>query len=276
MKAFARLFVIPVFLALFLVGCDTNVTDDEPATVSFELQPVFDGQPFSTASTYSLNGSAITFSAARLYISQFTLIHEDGTETTFAGDAVTVTAKGDDGADIAHTVSDRVMLAKHDAGVDSWSLGDAPAGRYTGIRFQVGITGTDNKVDPTQFPAGHDMAKQTDKNNHWSWNSGYIYVRMDGLVDTDGDSTPDTPWETHLGMNSFAREVTLSADFTLEGGKMSNVHAMVDYADILSQIDLGLESDRLCHTMDNMPVANKVAGQLSSAFMFHGLHSMDQ
>lgn len=263
-----------VFALLVVAGCDSNVTQEEHAHVSLYLQPVYNGQTFVTGQTYDLNGTAISFSTARLYVSQIALHPETGADVSFEADPVTVPAKSSDGSDITHTVTDRILLFKFDAGENEFELGEAPAGRYTGLKFAAGIEGNDNRIDATQVPAGSPLAKQTDRNNHWSWNSGYIYLRLDGLVDADGDGTPETTFETHLGSQNFLRTVDLTgADFQLEGGMAQTIHAMFDLHDVLGQLDFSDPAQRLCHTMDNMPVANKVASSLSSAVHFHGVHA---
>ncbi len=264
---------IIVAASVIATGCDSTVNNDDPATVSLNLQAEFNGQPLNTSSTYLHNGRAVSISTARVYLSQFTLVSDTGQEFGFTADPITVPARADDGTDVVHTVTDLIMLAKHDAGAANWSLGDVPAGKITSIRFQAGIGGLDNKVDPTQVPAGHALAKHADRNNHWSWNSGYIYLRLDGEVDTDGDGTPDSPWETHIGAPNYLREVTLPVSVDMEGGENVRLNLTVDYATFLADVDMGLESERMCHTMDNMPVAQKVRSRIGSAFSFNGVQA---
>ncbi|MBO6575686.1 MAG: hypothetical protein JJ896_11835 [Rhodothermales bacterium] len=273
----SRLVLLPLFLALLITACDSNVMDDEDmmAMTTLRLEPVFDGQPLVMGSTYTHNGTAINFSAARVYISDITLIAEDGTETVIQSDPLTVPAKAADDSDVTHTVSNRVIFAKHDHAHHEYDLGHVPVGEYHGVEFNVGIAGTDNRIDATQVPASHPLAKQTDLNNHWSWSNGYIFVRLDGQVDSDGDGTPDTAWETHLGKDNFLREVHLHADFEVDQEGTTQIHVMLDYHKLLEGVDLADPVQRICHTGNNLPVANAVASEISGSFMFHGVHDSD-
>ena len=270
---FSLLFIL--FAATLFVGCDSDVMDDETTMTSLRIQPVFDGQQLVAGQTYDHNGTAINFGTARIYLSEIVLIKEDGTEVSFQGDTFAVPAKNEANEDVTLTVNDRVILAKHDLGHDQWELGEAESGQYKGIRFKVGIDGANNRIDASQVPSDNPLAKQTDKNNHWSWANGYIYLRMDGQVDSDGNGTPDTPWETHIGKTTFLKTVQLDMDFELDTDN-NLIHVMVDYHKFLNLVDLSDPGQRLCHTGDNLPVAQKVGGMIAGAFEFHGLHLTEE
>jgi len=272
MKTFRTFFLPALLVSVFLMGCDADSNGgNDPVNVSLAVQGMFGGQPLATGTTYDHNGANVTIEAARVYLSDFVLTRADGEEIALASDAVTVPAKDENDNDVSHTVSDKVVLAKNDLGMSDNHMGEIPAGDYTSLSFRVGIVGMDNRVDPTQFPASHPMAKQTDFNNHWSWASGYIYLRMDGEVDTDDDGTMDTNWEAHIGRDASSRVVTLNTDFTIT--EMANeLHVMVDYQHFIETLDLTNPQEQVTHGMDNPPMAAKVVGMLDGAFMLHGVH----
>lgn len=261
---------------LMLTGCEANSPEDDQAMIMLDLEPMVGTQSLAENTVYTLNGQKMTFTSARMYLSEIVLIQEDDTEVTFAGESITAPAKNDADETVTHTTNDRIVLAKHDAGEQAYELGEVPAGTYKGVRFKIGISGLTNKMDPTQVPATHALTKQTDRNNHWSWNSGYIFLRMDGYLDLDGDGvveeTEESLWDVHIGTGNFAQVIQLDETFSLSGGAMQNLHITVDYAKMLANVDLSDPDQRRCHTMDNLPVAQKVAADLSSAFMLHGIH----
>ena len=277
MKNLRSYFLAIALFGLVLSGCDSTVDDDGgSAMVNLFLQPTVDGSPLSAdlSATYTVNGTAITFTSARVYISEIELLQSDGTSVTFEGETITAPAKDENDVDITHTVTDRIVLAKHDLGENTYHLGEALAGDYTGIRYKVGIGGTTNRLDASQVPASHPLAKQTDRNNHWNWSAGYQFLRMDGLVDTNADQTPDEVWEIHLGTANFLTEVEQSMNFTLEADEEFNLHVILDYAMLLSTVDLTNPDERLTHVADNRPMADKVGAMIEDAFMLHGVHEV--
>ena len=263
-----------VLFSAVLSGCDSTVNEDGTSMVTLFLQPTVAGTPLSAdlSNTYDVHGATITFTSARIYISEIELLRSDGTSVTFEGETITAPAKNENDEDVTHTVTDHIVLAKHDLGVHKYELGMADAGDYIGIRYKVGIDGLTNRLDASQVPSSHPLAKQTDKNNHWNWSAGYQFLRMDGLVDLDGDQAPEEVWEIHLGTANFLTEMNQSMNFSLAEGGSVDVHIILDYAELLSDIDLTNPDERLTHVADNLPMANKVKAMIGDAFTFHGVH----
>ncbi|MEM1093047.1 MAG: MbnP family protein [Bacteroidota bacterium] len=264
--------------AFVFSACDSTVNDDEDgmAMVSFDLDAMVGSTPLSTdaATVYTMDGTSFTMEVARMYISNVELLKADGTTVTFSGESLTLPAR-DNGTDVTHTVDDKIVLARHDAGESEYMLGEAPAGDYTGIRFNVGVTGLDNHIDVAQVPASHPLAKQTDVNNHWSWNPGFIFLRMDGEVDTNGDGTLDAPWEMHLGTGAYLTPIEVNQNFTLEADHEADLHFMIHYGMFLDGIDLKDADQRNTHVFDFPEVAQKLGANLAQGIMLHGVHMSD-
>ena len=272
-----RTFFLPALLAsVFLMGCDADsMNSEEEVDLTLRMQGMFGSQQLISGQTYDHNGANITVTTARVYLSDFVLTTADGQEVTVSTDPVTVPAKDANDNDVTHSVTDKIVLTKHDMGMEYYHFGTVPEGDYTSMSFRVGIVGQDNRIDASQVPASHPLAKQTDKNNHWNWANGYIYLRLDGEVDTDGDGSVDEVWETHIGKENFSRVVSIDTDFTLDHEMGNLLHLMVDYKHFIHMVDLADPTERLSHTGDNLPVANKVASMMDGAFMIHGVH-MDE
>ena len=52
----------------------------------------------------------------------------------------------------------------------------------------------------------------------------------------------------------------------------NELHLMMNYQHFIHMVDLADPTERLSHTGDNLPVANKVANMMDGAFMIHGVH----
>ena len=265
---FSNNMIAAAIIMLILVGCDSSAMKDGTTDLTLNLSPFVHGIPLSTDSgtTYDANGVPISFESFRIYLSEITLINTNNQAETISPSPITVPAKNSENEDVTHLVEEQVILAKQDAGINSYDLGTWPSGNYKEIRFKVGVGGMTNRIDPSQVPADHSLAKQTDYNNHWNWNAGYLYLRMDGKIDTDADAVPDEKWAVHLGTERFLREVKLEGDFKLENDQQATIDINIDYGELLKNVDLSDPDQRICHTMNNLPVANAVAGQIESAF----------
>lgn len=268
------------FLLLLAAGCDANSTEDETSMLMLNFEPRVGTQTFSTNTTYTLNGQNLTFTSGRIYLSEIILVQEDGSEVPLAGESITGPAENENEETVTHTTDDKIILAKHDAGEQQFHLDEVPSGTYSGVKFRLGISGLTNNLDPTQLPAQHPLAQQTDRNNHWSWSAGYIYLRMDGYLDLDGDGvveeSDDSLWDIHLGTPAFSDVLEFDQTFSLDGGATQMLHVIVDYAKLIETVDFSDPAQRRCHTRDNLPVAEKVRAQYQNAFELHGVHAMDE
>jgi uncharacterized repeat protein (TIGR04052 family) len=66
--------------------------------------------------------------------------------------------------------------------------GTAPEGRYTGVRFVVGVPFERNHGDLAQQPAPLSVTRM-----FWAWNSGHKFIRLDAKTETGKN------WVLHLG-----------------------------------------------------------------------------
>ena len=280
-------FVLPVLAAasglVLLASCDGDNGSGDPATLRLAIEAVAAGAVLQANQPFTVNGRKGALEIARLYLSDLTLLHEDGREIRLEGDTpITVRAKQPDDSEIQHTVTERYVLVKGDAGRTLVPVGDVPAGRYTGVRFTLGVNGLDNRIAMEDAPAGHPLAPQT-PSMHWSWNSGYVFLRLDGLLDVDGDGTPDpatgTPgeaasgqWRLHVGGADNAPTVTLATPFALEGGAAQDLHLQVDFAKFVSGVDYGVAANRFCMTGGCQPLVDAARAGAAAAFALHGVH----
>lgn len=261
---------------LALTGCEATDPAPETANLGLELEGLVGTQPYSPGTTYTVNGLATTFSSARVYVSNVRLVRDDGTEYRItAEEPVTLPAYAvGDTTEVLYTVNEAVVYAALDEGTFEGTLGEVPAGSYTGVRFDVGLVGQTNHVFATEAPDGHPLAIQ-DLGNFWGWSAGYIFLRTEGRVDANGDGdvgdADDADWNVHLGTDGYLMPVELEEAFEIEGGAAPMLHVQLDLAGLLAGVNLGDAAQRVCHTMNNMPVANAVKASAPAAFVFHGI-----
>ena len=273
-----------LLLALALAGCDSDGSSD-PATLRLDVEAMAGADAFQPGQPFAVGGTTGQLDRAQLILSGLTLLHEDGREIPIlAADPVTVRAKDEADADVQQTIDERYAFVDLDAGRAPTALGEVPAGRYTGVRFVLGVDGLDNRIAPEDLPASHPLALAAAATMHWNWNAGFVFLMMDGLLDVDGDGavdastgTPRDPasgqWRLHVGGTANATTVTLDQDFELEGGAMQDLHLTLDLARLAQGVDLGDAAQRWCMTGGCQTVVDAAMGNLSSAFTLHGVHA---
>lgn len=246
----ATLYTAAVAVA-FLLSCarDEDNKPQEPAATHAELlldsHFKWGSAPLETQTLLVSTGEdSLSLDYAGMYLTDFVLIQEDNTELPLSG---------------------QVILLKTGS-EQAFSLGQVPIGTYKGVRFSVGSAALNTK-QPIDYESG-PLALQ-DPGMWWTWNSGYIFMRLDGWVDMDGDgvaSDDNSPLTLHLGTNNFAMPVSSleTTSFVISADGHNTLHMNVDLRELLNGVDLATE--RVTHTGNNLPLANKIKTNVPSVF----------
>lgn len=235
-----------IIVLAVLIGC-WPAGAHAPLKVNFHTS--FNGSPLQYNTTYTVNGTQLKVNFLAYYITKIRFVKDDNTEFAL----------------------DTVLLVKADQ-ISSVVKG-LETGHYSAIKFDIGIADTAiNLGDPSVYPANHPLAIQS-PSMHWSWSTGYIYLRLDGLVDTSASQTSGTnaTLRFHLGTFPLVRTITISLnDYFIDGSH--DVHHAYE-ADVYFHVEdfftgIDLRQNRVTETMNNMMLAISAANNLGNAF--HG------
>ncbi len=89
------------------------------------------------------------------------------------------------------------------------------AGDYTKFSSLQGYIGVDsllNHSDPSAFPNESPLNISNAGPMHWGWNPGYIFMNVEGKVDTipDGINNLDHSFSFHIGTDAYRRDFSFS------------------------------------------------------------------
>ncbi len=188
--------------------------------------------------TYTIGGVVTELTFARFYISNPRLIDSDGNE-------------------VSAPVKYLLILPA----TDDYEIGELPDGSYTGIRFEIGVDSVTNHSDPTQYAVGDPLGAQF-PNMSWGWDMGYIFLRIDGVADSDADGVPDDGFEMHLGGDEYLASVQVDYPITIGDGNENIFHLNANWAEIFAGVDLA--NDNTTHTSDNFPLADMLFDNLQN------------
>lgn len=231
----------------FLSSCDVDddaTNNNEDAVLSLDIAYKVGEADFAYATTYDIDGTAVSFDFAQFYIS--------GIEVT-------------DEAMESNSFSDTYILAKPDA--EAVELGNLDLDNIQMLNFNIGVdaaTNSQSSEDFTNYEADNPLALQTPVSMHWNWNVGYIFLKINAMVDTDADGTPDTATEYHIGTDNFLTPVSVMIDETATEAGEKTIGLNFDIASLFTGIDLSTGAQT--HTGDNPEMAQQIVANCASAF----------
>lgn len=158
-----------------------NPPVDVPAALKLVIRHTFDGElaAFNNVQ-YQTTHNFIGVSNLSYYLSSFELQKPDGSWMP---------------------IEQYELLVAQDKPQDTITLGNVPKGAYTGIRFSLGVDSLNNHADPSLWPNDHPLSLMRGGQMHWHWNSGYIFLKLEGRFRKDG--TNSGLYSYHIGRDDL-------------------------------------------------------------------------
>lgn len=252
-------------LALIVSSCSKELDENINGSLEFEFDNLYDGQKLILNNQTYKNalGEEHTITVFDYFISNIKLIKENG-------QVFEVPQK------------DSYFLVKHsDPSTYKFTLNGIPQGKYKQIKYIVGVDSLRNTMDVSERTGVLDVAGAAN-GMYWSWNSGYIFLKMEGTspVAPVNQTTGQRPYRFHIGgfggMNSKTinniKEITLTSDeiFTIKENKPIHAHIFVDASKVMNgKTNVSLVTNSW--TMFN-PFSVNVAENYSSMFKLDHFH----
>ncbi len=231
--------------ALSILFTTSSCNKDNTRSLNLDITYKVNTLTFAYDEVYTINGVAIKFTLAQMYISGLHIEDDDMNEEHFESKYLLV-KPGTHTYEIGAITNKKINHLHH-------------------LKFNVGIDSVTNgqTVDAFNAREATDPLSVQNPAMHWSWSSGYIFLKINAMVDTDADGTPDAVAEFHVGMNSFLQAVEFITHRDLEKG-VNTVSLNFNIAKLFDGVNLATEYST--HTMDDMPLANKIKANLAAAF----------
>jgi hypothetical protein len=100
----------------------------------------------------------------------------------------------------------------------NFTVPNVPAGDYTGVSFIVGVDAQKTGLtDPITFTGKFDALNPA-YNMYWTWNSGHIFLKMEGTLTS---TSPTKPMTCHIGGYTGATSAIVTAAPSFGSNKLA-------------------------------------------------------
>lgn len=217
-------FILLLSLTFFSADCGGREDDDidELGEVDLNFQGTFGTEPLvMLAEEYPYEaGMQVRFQLFQFYISEINLIAKDGSKLNI-GEVALVNFEN---------IQSSAAAAK---GLD-FAFSNIPAGEYKGIEMGIGVASDLNEKAPSDYAVGHPLAFQ---GNYWSGLSSYIFTKIEGNADLNGDGEFTEKLTFHIGEKEdvpLYEMISLDYDFTVSKDQATTIPLAVDLKQVIS------------------------------------------
>ncbi|MBA4853415.1 MbnP family protein [Emticicia sp. BO119] len=245
MKNFSYLF-IAILISIITVSCqkDDEINPNDKNTVILEFDNRIGDQKLVLGTTTAKNSLNEDFTVTRLnyFVSNVSLKNENGDVVKF---------------------NDKYFLVKH-SDPTSWliKLENVPAGNYNEVSYMIGVDSLKSISDVSQRTGVLDPASYGDDNMYWSWNSGYIFFKMEGKSSAIPMNMMNmTEYQFHIGgfggmtgktpnnLKNITLPMAISAQ--VRGDVSPQIHIINDVQKVFSGVNqISIAKSYMTHTPD--------------------------
>jgi hypothetical protein len=256
-----RIFILPIAGSFLLTSCKKDSTPEYNPTLKADLSVEFDNVAGSsdlqlnTGSYTNAAGESFKVTKLKYYVSNFKLTNVDGTVYTVPQDEC------------------YFLVDESDANTHEPLL-EVPEGEYKTLSFILGVDSLRNTMDVSQRTGVLDVSDiATDM--YWSWNSGYIFFKMDGT--SPSITAMGGVFQYHIGgfggyssattnnLKTYTLDLTARGTPKVKTGKETNMHLMVDILKALNgAANMSFATTPMVHSpAAGVPVGNNYVNMIS-------------
>lgn len=242
-------------LTLLLWNCSEEASI-EKADITLTFKGVYEGTPLtmlSDAYAYE-DGMNLKFQLIQYYLSDLTLSQKNT-------------------VDGVHKLVDIASINFGEMYTENLALEglqitipDIPVGNYDELQYGLGVTPDLNATSPADYEIGHPLS-----DNYWSWAMGYVFFKIEGNADLEGQGDFAEKLTFHIGTNEMYRAVSVTGNFDHSLDQPLELTFELDVHELLVDDGgqyLNFRETPIDHTNDRA-LGNKLADNLVKAVQIY-------
>lgn len=225
-----RIFIIAITVSAIFTSCKKEKIAAYNSNVKASLSVEFDNivgssdLQLSTGNYTNASGEAYKITTLKYFVSNFVFTKTDGTIYTVPQDSC-------------------YFLIDESKPATMEPVMQVPEGEYASVSFMLGVDSVRNTMDISKRTGNLDPTG-TAAGMYWSWNSGYIFFKIEGT--SPASTLTGNIFQYHIGLfggyttKTINNLRTITQDLTARGvpkvkaGKGTNIHLTVDAAKVFT------------------------------------------
>lgn len=236
---------LPVLFLTFIVFTALKCKDDTilAGSIEMNLKARFNDQPMILNKIYDYNGKKVRFSKLSFFISD---IHNENSSKIAMPIALVHFKDNDDSTTAAKGLN---------ITVNNFDIGN-----NTQFGFGIGVSSEMNTKKPKDFPSSNPLSEASE---FWdAWNS-YIFSKLEGAIDKDGDGKFETGITLHTGGNEIYQKINFEKSFSIAENQKAPLNFELNVNKLIDGIDLATVNST--HQTGDLPTMKKFKSNFNTA-----------
>lgn len=225
-----NIFYAIITIAVFSLNSCKEDSDAGEGTLTMKYEAKVNNSNLLLNTDYTINGDTVKFTMLKFYVSDVHILDKDGLNMIEIKDVALVDFNDETSTSFSATLE---------------------SGAYKNPMYSVGLSLDLNASDPSTFASNHPMSLGTSM--YWMMSNAYIYFKIEGFRTVNG---LEEPFVYHVGHMVLAQDKMADKSFSINKGTTTTLLNILDLNNVFATIDFDTESET--HTMNNMPLANKM------------------
>lgn len=211
-----RLFLFLAVFSMAFISCSEDAKDTADVTLNFKL--VNGGEPIAAFDKFGYPlGYDIFLTKYSFFLSDLMLSNEDG-------DALLLDYVWMD------LMADQIDTQSATEG-KTITISDFPVGDYTQLKLNLGIDEGTNAMSPSDFSTSNALGNTGE---YWAGWSSYIFHKLEGKIDEDGDGEYEKNIALHIGSDDAFRTKTETRNITISTDGDNIISFDIDLQDVMT------------------------------------------
>lgn len=191
---------IAVLMTIFLLILTSCNSDVEEATVELKFTLTYEDTPLVSFNevNYPL-GYKVFFTKYSLYLSDIMLTSPEGDHELSQVEFLDLLT----GVEDENSAKEGKTLVYQ----------NVPVRTYNGLSFNIGVPSDVNATEPAAYSVDNPLSNNGE---YWVGWTSYIFHKIEGKVDADGDDTPEAGLALHLGSDQAFRNVHVNVPISID------------------------------------------------------------
>jgi len=218
--------LLTIFYCLIVIACNKPTVElIDTAALSLTFRATFANEPLilDQQKEYDYEGKSVRFSKVNFYLANLVAVNDDG-ETELSEIQF---------IDLTSTHNTTTTAEKG----TTKSFSRVPTGAYNYLQVGVGVPSDLNKTNPSDYGTNHPLGSSNNNEYREDW-KGYVFVRLEGQYDKDGDgfASNDIDFAYEIGGRAnLYKTIDLDNSLNLSAGETTTLDFELDVRRLLTR-----------------------------------------